>query len=70
VEYKSVIPYFVCIVDFNGTRYIREAIGRKKDAENLAAPSAILSFIGILSITLFQFYDRLLHLMEGMQFLY
>ncbi|XP_045832372.1 double-stranded RNA-binding protein 8-like [Trifolium pratense] len=46
VEYKSVIPYFVCTVDFNGTSYVGEAAGRKRDAENLAARSAILSFIG------------------------
>ncbi|XP_045831214.1 uncharacterized protein LOC123922550 [Trifolium pratense] len=46
VEYKSVIPYFVCTVDFNGTGYVGEAAGRKRDAENLAARSAILSLIG------------------------
>ncbi|GAU31102.1 hypothetical protein TSUD_212090 [Trifolium subterraneum] len=46
VEYKSAIPYFVCTVDFNGTSYVGEAAGRKRDAENLAARSAILSFLG------------------------
>ncbi|WJX58707.1 hypothetical protein P8452_44133 [Trifolium repens] len=46
VEHKSVIPYFICTVDFNGTSYTGEAAGRKRDAENLAARSAIFSLIG------------------------
>ncbi|KAI5434497.1 hypothetical protein KIW84_021359 [Lathyrus oleraceus] len=45
VEYKKVIPYFVCTMDFNCTSYIGEAARRKKDAEDLAARAAILSIL-------------------------
>lgn len=70
VEYKRVIPYFVCTMDFNCTSYIGEAARRKKDAEDLAARAAILSILGILLIPLQQFSNILLNLRAGMQFLY
>ncbi|AES99332.1 double-stranded RNA-binding motif protein [Medicago truncatula] len=46
VEYKEVIPYFVCTLDLNGTSYTGDAARRKKDAVELAARAAILSILG------------------------
>jgi hypothetical protein len=70
VEHKSVIPYFICTVDFNGTSYTGEAAGRKRDAENLAARSAIFSLIGIILTQFSAILYRLLYLMVCMQFVY
>jgi hypothetical protein len=57
-------------VDFNGTSYTGEAAGRKRDAENLAARSAIFSLIGIILTQFSAIFYRLLDLMVCMQFVY
>jgi len=60
VEYKEVIPYFVCTVDLNGTSYTGDAARRKKDALELAARAAILSILGILSTPLLKNYNTII----------
>jgi len=60
VEYKEVIPYFVCTLDLNGTSYTGDAARRKKDAVELAARAAILSILGILSTPLLQNYNTII----------
>jgi len=48
VQKEGLLPVFISSLVFNGSIYTGDAARNKKDAEQLAAGSAILSIQGIL----------------------
>ena len=56
VHLEGLLPLFQSSVVFNGTKYTGDTARNKKEAEQLAARTAILSILGILLYVCYTYF--------------